>query len=84
MVSGEISEWSLVRTGDGYYGIVTSVRERYVFLANGCEQKLDQDEWNDLEHLPLNIFQGEGSAGASFSGIERSSLFDQEPGRVTP
>ena len=44
---------ALVLTEDGYYGIVVGHRE--VFLGNGLQEVLDDQAWNALRPLPINV-----------------------------
>lgn len=44
----------LVKTSDGYYGIVENIEECTVMLGNGLVQFLSEKEWDDLENLPIN------------------------------
>lgn len=50
----------LVRTPEGYYGIVTDMAERLVFQGNGMEKYLDDHEWERLAVMPMNIFDNGG------------------------
>lgn len=76
-----ISEWDLVKTKDGYYGIVTNVEERCVYQTNGVEVELSEEEFKALENLPQNFFQEQGhsSPNASFIGIFNTMLFKDNP-----
>lgn len=60
----------LVRTADGYYGIVTDPLAKLVFLANGCEQKMDENDWRGLKQLPLTEANGVTSP-ANFAELLR-------------
>ena len=61
---------ALVLTEDGYYGIVVGHRE--VFLGNGLQEVLDDQAWNALRPLPINV-NHEGGFGNFLELLERSA-----------
>jgi hypothetical protein len=65
-----IHKGTLVLTPDGYFGIVTNVQERFLFLSNGLEARQNEEDWAKNRVQPLNIYNPTG-AEASFDGIER-------------
>lgn len=54
----------LVLTCDGYLGIV--VGQRDVFLGNGCQAVLSDDEFAALTPLPINTYRSQGMPTANF------------------
>jgi hypothetical protein len=50
----------LVRTPEGYYGIVSDMEQKCVFQGNGMEAFIDDEDWDQLAVMPLNIFKDVG------------------------
>lgn len=69
---GTLNEGDLVKTSSGYYGIVSCLRRRGVFLGNGLEEFLTVDEFLKLEQCPLNIYATESPGVSNFLGLARS------------
>ncbi len=44
---------AFVLTDDGYYGIVVGHRD--LFLGNGLQEVLDDQAWDALRPLPINV-----------------------------
>lgn len=65
----EIRQGRLVILADGYFGIVTSVKDRTVFCGNGLDRVLLEDDWRRIHQLPMKV--GETGTFADFIGIER-------------
>jgi hypothetical protein len=53
-----LNRGDLVRTSDGYYGIVLEVR--VVLLGNGLEQVLDEQEWAACVAMPITPYETNG------------------------
>ena len=60
---------ALVLTEDGYYGIVVGHRE--IFLGNGLQEVFDDQAWNALRPLPINV-NHEGGFSNFLELLERS------------
>lgn len=56
-----VRKGDLVLTADGYYGIVISTEDRWVFLGNGLTMVLDHTQFAALKALPMTV-DGIGSA----------------------
>ena len=74
-----VRKGALVRTEDGYYGIV--VGDRNVFLANGCEEVLDDYAWSQLILMPLNIFDINGASASFVELVENRTVSQLEAGQ---
>jgi hypothetical protein len=61
---------ALVLTEDGYYGIVVGHRE--IFLGNGLQEVLNDQAWNALRPLPINV-NHEGGFSNFLELLERSA-----------
>ena len=61
---------AFVLTEDGYYGIVVGHRE--IFLGNGLQEVLDDQAWNALRPLPINV-NHEGGFSNFLELLERSA-----------
>lgn len=81
MSTQETKNGDLVRTEDGYYGIVVDRRD--VFLGNGTQLVLDDMGWAMLTVLPLSIFIA-GAPAANFLELveNRAPIQDQNPANL--
>lgn len=73
-----VEQWDLVRTDEGYFGIVTDVLARCVYLANGTEAQMSVEQFAKLELVPLNVFDPDGCK-ATFIGLDRSTILRHRP-----
>jgi hypothetical protein len=70
-----IAECPLVLTADGYFGIVVADHE--IFAANGTQMILDDEAWQSLTILPLNLYQPKGPASSFVEMFENRTPAQQ-------
>lgn len=71
----------LVQTDDGYYGIV--VDDHVVFLGNGLEEQMNDESWNALKPVGINVFQEGGVSNFDALVEGRAPCQDLERRRIS-